>query len=420
MESCEGSHPITRSEIVRTKPTAIADGKYEPAGEGLPDGWFKECRPRKNRYGSRIKSDMFYIDPINGYEFRSLKDVYRYLESGDIGQCVGLPNKRKIEDLHTAGDQPDNWLSVTTPTVDPCFEIQTGKPSDHTQQDTSNSNTLRNVQREAVQVEASESTSIQSGLIEHTPGKAESITRTGANVEQKPKEKKRKTKPVKGIATPLRSSPRLAALKISQEANNSAPRDEPVSTHSDITHQSEPKQVEKPRRKANSSVLPERKDGTPTASSSEKFQDKYTSVPNEVQGASVPYSTGDAVCHNAPAEAPVLPQQLGQGEASDNMPGSTLSSLFRHVWSDPCLVFAFRTLMGDIPVLNDTLPYRSAYDGNRTYFLPPQNINKVVAPNWSSSAYDGNRNHTQIDHAAGMSIPRPSDRFYGSGWFPPQ
>ncbi|KAK8449612.1 hypothetical protein SEVIR_7G246500v4 [Setaria viridis] len=354
---------------------------------------------------------MFYIDPVNGYEFRSLKDVYRYLESGDISQCVTLPNKRKIEDLHTAGDQSDH----------------TGKPSDHTQPDTDvesneyhiprGTNTLRNVQREAVRVEASESESIQSGLIEHTPGKAESVTRTGANAEQRPKEKKRKTKPVKGIATPLRSSPRLAALKISQEANNSAPRDELISTNSDITNQSQPKQAQKPRRKSNSSVLPERKD----ESSSEKFEDKYPSVPNQVQGASVPNSSGDAACQNAPAGAPVLPQQIGQGGTSDNnMPGSALSSLFRHVWSDPCLVFAFRTLMGDIPVLNDTLAYRSsAYDGNRSYFLPPQNLNKGAAPNWSSSAYDGNRNHTQVDHVS-LSVPRPSDKFYGSGWFPPQ
>jgi hypothetical protein len=257
-------------------------------------------------------------------------------------------------------------------------------------------------------------------LIEHTPGKDESVTRTGENVEQKTKEKKRKTKPVKGIATPLRSSPRLAALKISQEANNNAPRDEPISTYSDITNQSQKKQVQKPRRKANSSVLLEMKDGTPTASSSEKFEDKYRSVPNQVQGASVPYSSGDVGCHNAPAETPVLPQQVGQGETSDNMPGSALSTLFRHVWSDPCLVFAFRTLMGDIPVLNDTLAYRSsAYDGNRNYFIPPQNLNKGATTNWSSSAYDGNRNQMQVNHV-GLSVPRPSDKFYGSGWFPPQ
>jgi len=357
---------------------------------------------------------MLYIDPIDGYEFRSLKDVYRYLESGDISQCVTLPNKRKIEDLHTAGDQSDH----------------TGKQSDHTQPDTAvesdqydiprGANLLRNAQNETVRVEAAESNSIQSGSIEHTSEKAESVTRTGANMEQKPKEKKRKTKPVKEIATPLRSSPRLAALKISQEANNNAPRDEPISTHSEITNQSQKKQVQKPSRKANSSVLPEMKDGTPTASSSEKFEDKYPSVSNQVQGASVPYSSGDVGCHNAPAETPVLLQQVGQGETSDNMSGSALSTLFRHVWSDPCLVFAFRTLMGDIPVLNDTLPYRSsAYDGNRNYFTPPQNLNKGAATNWSSSAYDGNRNQMQVNDV-GLSVPRPSDKFYGSGRFPPQ
>jgi hypothetical protein len=93
--------------------------------------------------------------------------------------------------------------------------MQTGKPSDHTQPDTdveSNEyriprgrNTLRKVQSEAVRLEASESESIQSGSIEHTPGKADSVTRIGANAEEKrPKEKKRKTKPVEGIATPLR------------------------------------------------------------------------------------------------------------------------------------------------------------------------------------------------------------------------
>jgi hypothetical protein len=76
--------------------------------------------------------------------------------------------------------------------------------------------------------------------------------------------------------------------------------------------------------------------------------------------------------------------------------------------------------MGDIPVLNDTLAYRSsAYDGNRNYFIPPQNLNKGATTNWSSSAYDGNRNQMQVNHV-GLSVPRPSDKFYGSGWFPPQ
>ncbi|KAJ1272738.1 hypothetical protein BS78_06G225700 [Paspalum vaginatum] len=408
----------------------MVDGKIEPAGEGLPDGWLKECRPRRNRYGSRMKGDMYYIDPINGYKFSSLKDVHRYLESGDISQCVKLPIKRKNEDLHTAGDQSHH----------------TGKPSHHTELDTadesnqynlpegtkallnpesgentenipfSKPDSIKHIQREADRLEASEGKSIQSVSIENPPGEVESVTRNGANVKQKPKEKRHRAKPVKGIATPLRSSPRLAALKINQEANN-APKDEPINTQADITNQSQPKQVQKQSRKANSSGPPEMKDGESSMSYSEKFEDNHPSVPNQMKGASFPYSSGDAGCQKASAEAPVLRQQAGQGEAYDGMPGSALSSLFQHVWSDPCLVFAFRTLLSDIPVLDDNLAHRSsAYDGNRNYFLPPPSLNKGAAPNWSSSAYDGNRNHTQVDHV----MPRSSDKFYGSHWFPPQ
>uniref|UniRef100_A0A0A9GH17 MBD domain-containing protein n=1 Tax=Arundo donax TaxID=35708 RepID=A0A0A9GH17_ARUDO len=420
MDSCEGTCPIARSGTVRAKTSIMVDVNNEPAGQGLPDGWLKECRPRKNRYGSRMKGDMFYIDPINGYEFRSLKDVYRYLESGDISQCVMLPNKRKIEDLHTAGAQSHH----------------TGRPSGYTQLDTSNESNQYNlptvggikpesgetaentpsskpdgmnpIQREADRVESSEGKSMKSASTEHTPGEAESVTRKGATVEQKPKEKKHKTKPVKQIAAPLRSSPRLAALKIRHEANN-APKDGPLSIQTDITNQLQPKQVKNPRRKANSSVLPENKDGAPTLSSSEKIGDNYLSVPNQIQGASVPYSSAYVGCQNALAGAPILPQ-VGLGETADGIHGSALSSLFRHVWSDPCLQFAFRTLTGDIPVLNDTLAVAN-------YFLPPQNLNKGATPSCSSSAYDGTRNHAQVDHV-GLSTPGLSDKHYGNRWFP--
>lgn len=432
MDSFEGSDHITQRKVVPAKHIALVDGKNEPAVEGLPDGWLKECRPRKNRYGSRAKSDTFYIDPINGYEFHSLKDVHRYLESGDISKCIRSPNKRKIGDLRTKEDQSHH----------------TGKLSDHTQLDTadeynrydlpegtnalgyallnpeSGENTentalskpdnISSIQIEAGQVEATENKSIQSGSIEYTPGEAKSVTRKGTDVKEKPKGKRYKTKPAKGIAIPLRSSPRLAALKIRQEANN-ATRDGHIGTQTDTINEPEPKQVEKPRRKTNSSVIPERKDGEPTRSCAEALP----SLPNQIQGASFPHSSGDAGCQNAPAEAPVLRQQAGagQGETSDGLPGSALTSLFQHVWSDPCLVFAFRTLLGDIPVLDDARAYRSsAYDGNRDYYLPPQNMNKNAAANWSALAYDGNRNHAQVDHV----MTRPSDTFYSSGWFPPQ
>ncbi|KAF0894494.1 hypothetical protein E2562_039272 [Oryza meyeriana var. granulata] len=119
MDSNEDSHRMTRSGIVRAKPAVTVNGKIEPAGEGLPHGWLKEYRPRKNQSGSRIKGDTFYIDPTNMYEFRSLKEVHRYLETGDVSNCVMIPNKRKIEDLHTARNESHH----------------TRRPSDHRQLD---------------------------------------------------------------------------------------------------------------------------------------------------------------------------------------------------------------------------------------------------------------------------------------------
>ncbi|GJN01772.1 hypothetical protein PR202_ga19067 [Eleusine coracana subsp. coracana] len=396
----------------------MADGKDEPAGEGLPDGWLKEYRPRKNQHGSRIKGDMFYIDPIHGYEFRSLKDVCRYLQSGDISQCIKLPSKRKIEDLHSPGD-PSH---------------PTGRSSDCTHLDTvnkSNQYELRGreslgdawlspkvgspkpdkinpIVKEYDEFEASDVRSIQSGSKEHNPGEAESVTRKGVNVELRTKEKKRKAKSVKQIATPIRSSPRLAALRMSQEANNAC-RDGPASMQTDITNQLQPKQVRNPRRKANSSEVAEKNDGT--SSSSEKTEDNGCLVPNQIR-ASVPCSSVDVGCQNTPAGVPVLPQQVELGGTTAGMPGSGLSSLFRHVWSDPCLQFAFRTLIGDIPVFNDSLAAAN-------YFLPQQNLNKGATSNCSSSAYDGPRNRAQVDHVS-LSMPRPSDKLYGSSWFPPQ
>jgi hypothetical protein len=286
------------------------------------------------------------------------------------------------------------------------YKIQTGRPSDDTanelnQYDTeslgvsqlspehgsSKPDNINPIQRES---------EIQSGSKENTPGETESVTRKGVTVEQRTKEKKHKAKPIKQMAAPLRSSPRLAAVRMSQEANN-ASRDERTSTQTDRANQLRPKQVENPTRKANSSVLPEKDYGT--LSSSEKTEDNYCLVPNQIQ-ALVPCSSADVGCQDALAGVPVLPQQVELGGTTAGMPVSALSSLFQHVWSDPCLQFAFRTLTGDIPVLNDNLAAPNC-------FVPQQNLKPCT------------RNHSQADHAS-LSTPRPTDKLYGSSRFPPQ
>jgi hypothetical protein len=344
--------------------------------------------------GMSILSLQFYIDPTNMYEFRSQKDVQRYLESGDVTNCVMIQNKRKMEDLHTARNQSHH----------------TRRPSDHRQLDAGEGATQcdlpiarGNSARSDFLVNANSSdnsedmsSSVPKGVSEgkltrlklqkaRVPNQSvehESSTGEVANMEHKPKEKKQKTKPVKQISTPLRASPRLAALKINQEGNNE-PKDEALSTNTDTANQSQPKLTKSPKAKANSSVLPEKSDGAHTSNASEIPQNKYPSATEQMQGSSV------------------HPQQAGTADA---MPGSALSSLLRSIWSDPCLKFAIKTLAGDIPALD---------------FIPSQDMNKGTTPNCSSSAYDGSRNHAQVDHV-GMPMPRPSDKFYGSGWFPPQ
>ncbi|XP_041002831.1 uncharacterized protein LOC121248431 isoform X1 [Juglans microcarpa x Juglans regia] len=60
--------------------------------EGLPPGWIKEVRVTKK--GHKIRKDPLYTDPISGYVFRSMKDVSRYLETGELGRLAFKPKDK--------------------------------------------------------------------------------------------------------------------------------------------------------------------------------------------------------------------------------------------------------------------------------------------------------------------------------------
>lgn len=90
--------------------------------EGLPEGWIKEVRVRKNGppnkkdpvvniffhfkvgflYTAMFYNYMFdvsmqyYLDPLSEYVFLSKKDALRYLESGDVMKCVMRPYRRNV------------------------------------------------------------------------------------------------------------------------------------------------------------------------------------------------------------------------------------------------------------------------------------------------------------------------------------
>lgn len=61
--------------------------------DGLPPGWTEEikmCRSSRTR--------KYYTDPVSGYIFYSKTDVFRYLETNDIGRCAVRPKKRIVDD----------------------------------------------------------------------------------------------------------------------------------------------------------------------------------------------------------------------------------------------------------------------------------------------------------------------------------
>ncbi|XP_006358896.1 uncharacterized protein [Solanum tuberosum] len=67
----------------------------DPSLDDLPPGWKKEIKITKKANG--IRKDPLYIDPVDGYVFRSKKDVFRYLQTGDISNCAIKPVKRDLD-----------------------------------------------------------------------------------------------------------------------------------------------------------------------------------------------------------------------------------------------------------------------------------------------------------------------------------
>ncbi|CAL4997403.1 unnamed protein product [Urochloa decumbens] len=240
----------TRSGLVGGRPAAKTLSKNGRVIKGLPDGWRKEYRPRK--IGSF--QDPFYIDPVSGYEFRSIKDVHRYLETGDINQCSIRPKKSStIYDVHLTENQTptstplqhtrpstaDKGIQCEILTVDKGMQCETadksiqceiltsegimvpweelvapcsGNDTDHTVLPESDS--LKAMQGYGDKLETLNHTIIQPVSAQHGPRETESLKRKEQNVEVQ--SKKRKSSPA---VRPVRVSPRLAALNIQQEVS---------------------------------------------------------------------------------------------------------------------------------------------------------------------------------------------------------
>ncbi|GJN09534.1 hypothetical protein PR202_ga27549 [Eleusine coracana subsp. coracana] len=241
----------TRSGLIRQRPIlkalgkdgSVTEGKDESVTEGLPDGWLKEYRPRP---GSSQKNDPYYIDPVSGYEFRSLKDVHRYLRTGDIRQCAMRPKQGTLYDVCITESQTNTSISSqqTRPgTADKAIQCEiltsegimlpweelfspdTGKNKEHTM--SQESEIIKTMERCVDKLETSQQNGFELFPAQCAPRQTESIKRKKQSVEVKSKKHRSEASPA---VTPIRVSCRLAALNAQSEAS-SEPKDQPISVN---------------------------------------------------------------------------------------------------------------------------------------------------------------------------------------------
>jgi hypothetical protein len=172
----------------------------------------------------------------------------------------------------------------------------------------------------------------------------------------------------------------------------------------------QPRYAENPIRQSDFSQKPEWGHGAPVTNFWQNVENQKSSNPVKIEASPTATSSANFQRQYAPAQEPVLPTQAAMPEAAD--PSGFGLSLFGSSWSDPCIEFAFKTLTGDIPVLDDSPAVRD-------HFPLQHDLNKIAPPDYSAPSVDDTRN-TQFDHAGHHSAQRPSDRFYNGGWFPPQ
>ncbi|GKV04968.1 hypothetical protein SLEP1_g17045 [Rubroshorea leprosula] len=100
-KSDEGSPPGCTVEVKVKKDGKKDKVKVEKvAAKGLPRGWIKEVKTTKK--SGKVRRDAFYIDPVSGYVFRSMKDAHRFVETGVVGKHAFRPNDndKNDKDLH--------------------------------------------------------------------------------------------------------------------------------------------------------------------------------------------------------------------------------------------------------------------------------------------------------------------------------
>uniref|UniRef100_A0A5B6YMT6 MBD domain-containing protein n=1 Tax=Davidia involucrata TaxID=16924 RepID=A0A5B6YMT6_DAVIN len=301
------------------------------SADWLPAGWTTEVKVRKDG-----RQDKYYTDPVSGYVFRSMKDIRRYLKTGELGRLAIKPKDKgsssmELEDdkissleLVEAAKDEQNLESTCTGDCKPHSEHTSGREGaavssvnlpeakDLEQREGNGDATTSVSVSPHVIGTVTEKLPLRDGVKRHGNGK----TRVRLNAKKVPDLPRRASKRLAGIEV----DPALE-LKTSYPARRVAARrsaEAEASTAENFRNLATP---EEHAGKVDTENKADEKKGCPLVSPQGDL-----STPEEHAG------------------------QIETNNEADEKPGSPLDLPLRDSWMDPCIDFAVKTLTGVIPI----------------------------------------------------------------------
>ncbi|KAK7380289.1 hypothetical protein VNO78_32797 [Psophocarpus tetragonolobus] len=325
--------------IQKISPNVIVE---KAIAEGLPPGWVKKTRIATK--GDTVRRDTFYIDPVNGYAFCSIKDVDCYLKSGEIGRSESESEYKDGSDMELKADKS----APASVTMKPTLSTSMGQRSDLDM--ISND---QQISKSASVVGAELTSSVVSGArsSDHTQGKVRvaqekqlqenSGTEHGTEKAQG-QDRQFKNKHKKEINLPRRASKRLAGIKVDPvpELKTRNNRGRCVV----VKQSGEEETITNVDKSPNSMPDGLSKQFNATGGGSEI---KYKSEKNIEKTLKVQRSDKHKECFSfLPLENNDTVEECGNGDKVDAKLDYTLDFPLRELLTDPCIAFAIQTLTG--------------------------------------------------------------------------
>ncbi|KAL3524257.1 hypothetical protein ACH5RR_017091 [Cinchona calisaya] len=284
----------------------------------LPAGWRVQVTVRKSG-----KKDKYYIDPVSGHHFRSMKEVSRYFDTGKMGRRSSKPKEQDLTNLESRHNSLSSFAETEEEkTADSKAEQSIGNKSLKSDTAAMNNVSLPKADKLA-QREKKESSSESTSTVTEVP--LENL-HTGNGLEAT-KSKKRKLDDKKGVDLPRRTSKRLAGIEVnlSLEPNTRVCRTAGRQiTETDVNCDDKDKNL------ANTDEHVKR---VKTGNKADKMQESLVVLP--------------------PGHVTSPEEHAKEGIAEfkvDKKPGVPVDLSFTDLWNDPCIEFAIKTLTGAMPI----------------------------------------------------------------------